>query len=196
MSYMNQLSKIIIANALAVGSIFGLGFKVDAQMSNLETWENVSSLDWSGRAISQGRGEKITDSSTTGSDKFYIAQMSSQKRRRHWGEGLQKFLDRLDLSEEQSTQIKAIYRRYYQANQESRQELREAREEMRSFLTSEANPNRIRQKHREIQSLNQELGNSRFEAMLEVREVLTREQRQEIADMIAEYRGRRGYYRR
>ena len=31
--------------------------------------------------------------------------------------------------------------------------------------------------------------------MLEVREVLTREQRQEIANMMAEYRGRRGYYR-
>ena len=193
---MNQLSKIIIANALAVVSIFGLGFKVDAQMSNLETWENVSSMDGSRRAINQGRGENITDGSTTGSDKFHIALMYSQKRRRHRGEGLQQFLERLDLSDEQSTQIKAIYRRYYQANQESRQELQQAREEMGSLLTSDANSNRIRRKHREIQSLNQELGNSRFEAMLEVREVLTREQRQEIADMMAGYRGRRGYYRR
>ena len=153
-------------------------------------------MDWSGRAISQGRGENITDSSTTGSDKFHIAQIYSQKRRRHWGEGLKQFLERLDLSDEQSSQIKAIYRRSYQANQESRQELQQAREEMGSLLTSEANSNLIRRKHREIQSLNQELGNSRFEAMVEVRKVLTLEQRREIADMMTEYRERQGYYRR
>ena len=80
--------------------------------------------------------------------------MYSWERRRYWGEGLQKFLNRLDLSEEQSTQIKAIYRRHYQINQESRQELREAKEEMGSLLTSEVNSNRIRRKYREIQILN------------------------------------------
>ena len=98
---MNQLSKIIIAHALAVGSIFGLGFKVDAQMPNLETqtWENFSSTD---------------------TEPIQIAQMYSQKRSRNWGEGLQKVLDRLDLSQEQSSQIKAIYRRHYQTNRESR----------------------------------------------------------------------------
>lgn len=197
-SYMNQLSKIIIANALVVGSIFGLGFKVDAQMPTLETqtWENVSSTDGSWGTINQVREQNITAGFTTDADPLQIAQMYSHERRRHWGEGLQKFLDRLDLSEAQSTQIKAIYRRHYQTNQESRQELREARKEMESLLISEVNSNRIRQKHREIQSLNQELGNSRFEAILEVREVLTPQQRQEIADMMAKYRGRRSYYRR
>ncbi|MDJ0902773.1 MAG: Spy/CpxP family protein refolding chaperone [Xenococcus sp. MO_188.B8] len=193
---MTKLSKIIMANALAIISVLGLSFKVDARLTKVEQLGDISSTDGSLGTISQVRDENMTAGLTTGADKLQIAQMYSQKRRRHKGEGLQKFLERLDLSEEQSSQIKAIYRRYYQANQESRQELQEAREEMRSLLTSEANPNRIRRKHREIQSLNQELGNSRFEAMLKVREVLTREQRQEIADMMAEYRGRRGYYRR
>ena len=193
---MTKLSKVIMANALAVISVLGLSFKVDARLTKVEQMGNAFPTDGSWRTINQVRDENITAGFTTNADKLQIAQMYSQERRRHWGGGLQKFLDRLDLSEEQSTQIKAIYRRHYQTNQESRQELREAKEEMGSLLTSEANPNRIRQKHREIQSLNQELGNSRFEAMLEVREVLTREQRQEIADMMAEYRGRRGYYRR
>ena len=193
---MTKISKVIMANALAIISVLGLSFKVDARLTKVEQLGDIYSTDGSLGTISQVRDENMTAGLTTDADKWQIAQMYSQKRRRHWGEGLQKFLDRLDLSDEQSTQIKAIYRRYYQANQESRQELQEAREEMRSLLTSEANPNRIRRKHREIQSLNQELGNSRFEAMLKVREVLTREQRQEIADMMAEYRGRRGYYRR
>ena len=193
---MTKLSKVIMANALAVISVLGLSFKVDARLTKVEQMGNAFPTDGSWGTINQVRDENITAGFTTNADKLQIAQMYSRERRRYWGEGLQKFLNRLDLSEEQSTQIKAIYRRHYQTNQESRQELREAKEEMGSLLTREANPNRIRQKHREIQSLNQELGNSRFEAMLEVREVLTREQRQEIADMMAEYRGRRGYYRR
>ena len=193
---MTKLSKVIMANALAVISVLGLSFKVDARLTKVEQMGNAFPTDGSWGTINQVRDENITAGFTTNADKLQIAQMYSRERRRYWGEGLQKFLNRLDLSEEQSTQIKAIYRRHYQINQEYRQELREAKEEMGSLLTSEANPNRIRQKHREIQSLNQELGNSRFEALLEVREVLTREQRQEIADMMAEYRGRRGYYRR
>jgi len=193
---MTKLSKVIMANALAVISVLGLSFKVDARLTKVEQMGNAFPTDGSWGTINQVRDENITAGFTTNADKLQIAQMYSRERRRYWGEGLQKFLNRLDLSEEQSTQIKAIYRRHYQINQESRQELREAKEEMGSLLTSEANSNRIRQKHREIQSLNQELGNSRFEAMLKVREVLTREQRQEIADMMAEYRGRRGYYRR
>ena len=193
---MTQLSPVIVANALALISVLGLSFQVNAQVTKIEPLAEFSLTDRSLGAISQSPTGKITAGSTTDADKLQIAQMSSQKRRRHWGEGLAKYLDRLDLSEEQSTQIKAIYRRYYQANQESRQELQAARKEMRSLLTSEANPNRIRRKHRQIQSLNQELGNSRFEAILEVREILTREQRQEIADMMTEYRERRGYYRR
>ncbi len=193
---MTKLSKVIMANALAVISVLGLSFKGDARLTKVEQMGNAFPTDGSWGTINQVRDENITAGFTTNADKLQVAQMYSRERRRYWGEGLQKFLNRLDLSEEQSTQIKAIYRRHYQINQEFRQELREAKQEMGSLLTSEANLNRIRQKHREIQSLNQELGNSRFEALLEVREVLTREQRQEIADMMAEYRGRRGYYRR
>ena len=185
-----------MANALAVISVLGLSFEVDARLTKVEQMGNAFPTDGSWGTINRVGDENITAGFTTNADKLQIAQMYSRERRRYWGEGLQKFLNRLDLSEEQSTQIKAIYRRHYQINQESRQELREAKEEMGSLLTSEVNPNRIRRKYREIQILNQELGNSRFEAMLEVREVLTREQRQEIADMMAEYRGRRGYYRR
>ncbi len=193
---MTKLSKVIMANALAVISVLGLSFEVDARLTKVEQMGNAFPTDGSWGTINRVGDENITAGFTTNADKLQIAQMYSRERRRYWGEGLQKFLNRLDLSEEQSTQIKAIYRRHYQINQESRQELREAKEEMGSLLTSEVNPNRIRRKYREIQILNQELGNSRFEAMLEVREVLTREQRQEIADMMAEYRGRRGYYRR
>lgn len=125
-----------------------------------------------------------------------IAQRSSNRGRRH-GEGkLKKLTEKLDLTDDQSTQIEAIHEKYSQANQQSRQELQQAKEEMRSLLTSNANPNQLRQQHQAMQDLRQQLGNSRFESMLEVREILTAEQRQKMADMMAQHRGRRGHNRR
>ena len=125
-----------------------------------------------------------------------IAQMFSQKGRGYRGEGMKKLTEKLNLTEEQSTQIDAIQEKYRAANEQNYQQLQEAREEMQSLLTSNANPDRLRQQHQQMQSLRQQLGNSRFEAMLEVREVLTTEQRQEMAEMMAQHRGRRGHNRR
>ena len=127
-------------------------------------------------------------------ENIQIAQMFSQ--RRYGGEGIKKLTEKLDLTDEQSTQIDAIHEKYRAANEENYQQLQEAREEMRSLLTSDANPDRLRQQHQQMQSLRQQLANSRFEAMLEVREVLTPEQRQKMADMMAQHRGRRGHNRR
>ena len=107
-----------------------------------------------------------------------IAQMFSHRGRGYGGEGMKKLTEKLDLTDEQSTQIDAIHEKYRAANEENYQQLREAREEMRSLLTSDANADRLRQQHQQMQSLRQQLANSRFEAMLEVREVLTLEQRQ------------------
>ena len=67
---------------------------------------------------------------------------------------------------------------------------------MRSLLTSNANPNQLRQQHQAMQDLRQQLGNSRFESMLEVREILTPEQRQKMADMMAQHRGKRDRHHR
>ena len=191
---MNQLSKVIVANTLGLIAVLGLSFKIQAQVTNVESLGDDAFTDWSGRAISQVGNDQITAAPVIEADTLQLAQMYSQKERRHWGEGLKHFLAKLDLSDEQSTQIKAIYRRYYQANQQSRQELHQARAEMRSLLIKDTNLYRLRRQHRAIQHLNQQLGNSRFEAMLEVRTVLTPQQRREIAEMMTEYRGRRGYY--
>ena len=124
-----------------------------------------------------------------------IAQMFSRKGRGYGGGGIKKLTEKLDLTEEQSTQIEAIQEKYRAANEENYQQLEQAREEMRSLLSSDANPNQLRQQHQEMQSLRQQLGNNRFEAMLEVRDILTPEQRQKMADMMAQRRGRRGYNR-
>ena len=129
-------------------------------------------------------------------ENIQIAQMFSHKGRGYGGGGIKKLTEKLDLTEEQSTQIEAIQEKYRAANEENYQQLKQVRDEMRSLLSSDANPNQLRQQHQEMQSLRQQLGNNRFEAMLEVRDILTPEQRQQMADMMAQRRGRRGYNRR
>ena len=129
-------------------------------------------------------------------ENMQIAQIFFQRGREYRGEGMKKLTEKLDLTDEQSTQVEAIHEKYRVANEQNYQQLQQAREEMQSLLTNDANPDRLRQKHQEMQSLRQQLGDSHFEAMLEVREVLTSEQRQKMADMMAQHRGRRGYNRR
>lgn len=128
------------------------------------------------------------------SDSNQIAQRFSRRARQ--GEGMLQFLEQLDLTEEQSTQIKAIRQEYLSANDRDYQELKQAREEMHSLLSSDASSDRLRQQHQTIQSLSQTLGDNRFEAMLEIREILTPEQRQQAINMMSQHRGRRNFERR
>ena len=64
---------------------------------------------------------------------------------------------------------------------------------MRSLLANDASEEQLRQQHQNIQGLRQQLGNNRFETMLQVREILTPEQRTQMAELIEQKRGRRGY---
>ena len=64
---------------------------------------------------------------------------------------------------------------------------------MRSLLASNASEEQLRKQHQNIQGLRQQLGNNRFETMLQVREILTPEQRTQMAELMEQKRGRRGY---
>ena len=125
-----------------------------------------------------------------------IAQIFSHRGRSGKGAGMQRLLEQLELTSEQSTQIEAIHQQYRTINEQNYQQLQQARAEMRSLLAEDANPDELRQQHQEIQSLHQQLGDSRFEAMLQVREILTPQQRQQMAELMAQQRGRRGYHHR
>ncbi len=127
-------------------------------------------------------------------DKTQVAQFFSGRGGNRKGERMQKLLQQLDLTPEQSTQIESIHEQYHTANQQNYQQLQQARAEMRSLFAQDANPNQLRQKHQEIQNLHQQLGNNRFEATLQVREILTSQQRQKMAELIAQHRGRRGHH--
>ena len=109
-------------------------------------------------------------------------------RKRGMGGKIDKLVQKLDLTSEQSERVKAIAEQSKTESQALFEQLQTNRQEMQSLLASDADPEQLRANHQNVQSLRQELGNSRFETMLEIREVLTSEQRVEMAELM----GRRG----
>ena len=106
-----------------------------------------------------------------------------------------QWLQSLDLNDEQWGRIRAIYQQSTEDTRRLRQQLQVEREQMYSLLTSDVDANQILPIHQRIQSLRQDLENRRLEALLAVREVLTLEQRLQVAEALQQYRGRRGDHR-
>lgn len=124
-----------------------------------------------------------------------IAQQKSEARRGGKrggrGHGFKKILDQLDLSSEQSSQIKAIHDRNKQENETLHEEVKAQKKAMGELFASDASESELQQKHQEIQSLKQELKAARFEGMLEIREILTPEQKAKMNELMQERHNRR-----
>ena len=104
--------------------------------------------------------------------------------------GIDKLVQQLDLTSEQSAQIEAIKEQSETENQALFEQLQTNRQEMQSLLASDTDPEQLRANHQNGQNLRQELDTKRFETLLEIREVLTPEQRTQMAQM-QQQRGRR-----
>ena len=105
--------------------------------------------------------------------------------------GIDRLVQQPDLTSEQSKQIEAIREQSESENQALFEQLQTNRQEMQSLLTSDAAREQLQANHQEGQNLRQELGDNRFETMLEIREVLTPEQRAQMAESMTERRGRK-----
>ncbi len=107
------------------------------------------------------------------------------------GERMDKLLEQLDLTPEQSQNIKAIQNQSKTDREALREQMQTQHQEMRSLLTSDASTEQLRQQHQQVEELHQQLGNNRFETMLRIREVLTSEQRAKIAELMEQHHGKR-----
>ncbi|NEO33536.1 MAG: Spy/CpxP family protein refolding chaperone [Symploca sp. SIO3C6] len=103
-----------------------------------------------------------------------------------------RWLQELDLSAEQSERIQAIREQSRQEMESRYQQMQEAREQMQSLMTGNASREQLRQQHQRLQNLRQELGNQRFETMLDIREILTPQQRVQMAELAQQHRGNWG----
>lgn len=88
--------------------------------------------------------------------------------------------DSLSLTPQQREQIQAIRDRAATSSESQWRELQASREQMRSLQQSNASPEQLRQQRQRIQELSRALSDQHFETMLEMREVLTPEQRSQL----------------
>jgi periplasmic protein CpxP/Spy len=120
-----------------------------------------------------------------------VAQNSPQPGsggKRGWGN---KWQEQLDLSEAQKAQIQKIRDGEKSSSEGLRQQMRAAAEKQRSLMTGDATDEQLRQQYKEMQALRQQASDRRFETMLQIRKVLTPEQRAKAAQLMQDHRGHR-----
>lgn len=114
---------------------------------------------------------------------------SRQQRRERRGD----IMEALDLSQAQKEELQSIRNQYQPRLMEKQEALFEAHQTLREMMIEDnASTSEIRTQHEQVQDLRQEMSDLRFESMLEMREVLTPEQREEFAQLMEERRAGRG----
>jgi periplasmic protein CpxP/Spy len=106
--------------------------------------------------------------------------------RKGWGD---KWQEQLNLSADQKAQIQKIREQEKSASEGLRQQMRTAMEKQKSLMTGNASDEQLRQQHQEMQTLRQQAETRRFETMLQIRKILTPEQRAKAAQLMQEHRG-------
>lgn len=106
-----------------------------------------------------------------------------------------RVLQKLNLTSAQMQQIKAIRDRKKGEMQGIMQRLRQAQQEMNTLMAGNATADQIRAKFNEMQPLREQMAKMRFEQMLAMRDVLTPQQRSEMAKITQQRKeGRRQNY--
>lgn len=106
--------------------------------------------------------------------------------------GPSRFMEALDLTPEQVEQMQDIRNRYQPQMKEKRDEMQTARESLHNLMMSDASSEEVQGQYEQVSRVREEMARLHFESMLEMREVLTPEQRQEFGDMMEQRRGSRG----
>lgn len=136
--------------------------------------------------------ESIPEVNTNTRPQYLLAQYQSPRLKGHRGGEYPKthFLEKLNLTENQKRQIEAIHKKYQGQIENRRITLYTAHQELHEMMVGISSNTQIRAQHRKISSLREELGDLRFERTLEIRGLLTPEQRAQLGDMVQARRDR------
>ncbi|MGB3692392.1 MAG: Spy/CpxP family protein refolding chaperone [Spirulinaceae cyanobacterium] len=118
-----------------------------------------------------------------------IAQNPQGENKSRNSENGPPWLQELNLTTEQSERIKAIHQESKESSQGLREQMKAAKEQMQTLMANGASSQQLQQQHQQMQSLHQQLSDRRFEVMLKVNEVLTPEQRSQLAQLKEQRRG-------
>lgn len=116
-----------------------------------------------------------------------IAQASRETKTEN-KEEKSRFFEQLNLSSPQKQQIATIRRQYQPQLEQLQNKAQVAQEEFLTMMAGTEPVEEIRTKRQKAIAARQELGDARFESMLEMREVLTPQQRQQLAKIMEERR--------
>lgn len=117
-----------------------------------------------------------------------IAQAPSPSDRP--GRGEMGLLRELNLSPDQMSRIQQIRSRYRDQLKSDRDAARQAQQDLRTLMAGTANDDQIREKFRQVKELRTKVADAQFNSMLEVRNILTPEQRQRFAQRMEQGRER------
>ena len=114
------------------------------------------------------------------------------------GDRAERLIEELNLTEDQINQVRAIREGAQDEMQALHERLRSDREALHGLMAGDATEAELRAQHEEIQTLHREVADKRFETMLATREVLTADQRAELAELMeqrrAQFRENRGFH--
>lgn len=130
--------------------------------------------------LSLGSSVTLADSATfprLGLDRVQLAQHSKEQ-----------FIEKLNLTQAQRQQIQQIRQKYQSSISQRQERLELTQRELAQMIAGTDSVAAIRAKHRAVAQLRQAIDNLRFESMLEMRNVLTIEQRQQFARMMQQRR--------
>jgi periplasmic protein CpxP/Spy len=100
----------------------------------------------------------------------------------------EQMFEQLNLTPAQLSQIRTIREDSRATMQPLREQMRTGHQELRALMASDASADEIRQRHSALMGLDQQLRTQRFEVMLQIRDVLTPEQRAELAQLLEQRR--------
>lgn len=103
----------------------------------------------------------------------------------------EQLLERLNATPSQKQKMQDIRAQYQDRISQHQNQVRQAQQQLQQLLSGNASQAQIRQKYDELIRLKQEMSKLQFEIILQVREVLTPEQRRQFADIMEQRRRNR-----
>lgn len=95
----------------------------------------------------------------------------------------------LNLTPEQASRMKAIREKYRGQMTQGREQLKQARTELRQLMVNGASESQARAKFQQVQQLESKMAELRFQNMLEINAILTPSQRQQLASQMEQRQG-------
>lgn len=132
----------------------------------------------------QAQLSALTHDSNTVADRPSTPSNPSQDKNPSQPSQDQDWRDEIELTQGQQGEIEEIRQSYLAENGRLDSELNQARQELQEMMIGDASTRQIRRQRNTVERLRQRINDNRFSSMMEIRQVMSVEQRMAIADVM------------